>query len=189
MIFYKSKDLTQGLKIEINNEPYIILEVNFVNMGRGQAFNKLKIKNILTNTLIIKTFKINEKLKEANIYTKELKFLYYTDKCNYFFEQDTSDYYEITDEDFSFEKKWLKEGTICYVTFWNEKIIELKMPKFVELKILSTNDIKKDLGTHKNFKYAITETNTSIKVPIFIKENDIIKIDTTTDTYISRITA
>ena len=133
------------------------------------------------------TFKINEKLKEANIITKDLKFLYCSEEHNYFFDNDTSEYYEIENKKVFFNKKWIKEGTICTAIFWNNEIISIKPPKFVELKVINTDDIKKDLGTHKNFKQAETETNAFVKVPIFIKEHDTIKIDTEENTYISRV--
>ncbi len=187
MTVYKSKDLTAGLKIEINDNPYIILKVAFINIGRSQTFNKLKLKNILTNSLINKNFKINEKFKAADIISKNIKFLYSNNDLFYFFDNENTEYYEISINQIKNQKKWMKEGLSFTATFWNNNIIILKPPKFIELKVISTYDIKKDLGTHKNFKYAEIETHTKIKVPNFIKVNDFIKIDTESESYISRI--
>lgn len=183
---YKSKDLTAGLKIELNNEPYLILEVNFVNIGRGQAFNKLKLKNILTNVIITKTIKISERLKEANIIYKEIKFIYYSDNIYYFYSDITNEYYEINDIIIKNHKKWIKEGIIYTGVFWNDNLTDIKLPKIIEFVVISTDDIKKDLSTHKNYKYATINIDNNIKVPLFIKEKDIIKVDTETSTYISR---
>lgn len=187
MVTYKSKDLEIGLKIEFNEDPYVILDINFVNIGRGQAFNKLKLRNILNNSIIVKTFKIGEKIKSADILEKTLRFLYKTDDSYCFFDVSSSDYYDVQKKLIANYIKWLKEGLDCTAILWNNEIIELKPPKFIELKVISTDDIKKDLSTHKNYKYAEVETNILIKVPMFIKANDIIKIDTETENYIGRI--
>lgn len=187
MITYKSKDLEIGLKIEINNEPYIIIDMSFSNIGRGQAFHKLKLKNLINNSIIIKTIKVSERLKMADILSKEIKYLYNTDNIYYFYDETTNEYYEINKEKIEKQIKWLKEGIQCTILLWNNEIIDIKLPKFIELKIVQTDDIKKDLGTHKNYKNAITETKNILKVPIFIKENDIIKIDTEENIYVSRI--
>lgn len=187
MITYKSKDLEIGLKIELNNEPYIIIDLSFSNIGRGQAFHKLKLKNLINNSIIIKTVKISERLKMADILSKEIKYLYSTDDIFYFYEEETNEYYEINKEKIENQIKWLKEGIICIALLWNNEIVDIKLPKFVDLKIIETDDIKKDPGTHKNYKSAITETKSTLKVPIFIKENDIIRIDTEENIYVSRI--
>ncbi|HFL8819353.1 MAG TPA: elongation factor P [Candidatus Azoamicus sp. OHIO2] len=187
MVTYKSKDLTIGLKIELNNEPYVILDINFVNIGRGQAFNKLKLKNILNDIIIIKTVKIGEKIKSADVISKNIKFLYKTDDSYCFFDNILSEYYDVSNNIIAPCKKWMKDGNDYTAIFWNNNIIEIKASKFVELKVISTDDIKRDFGTHKNSKYAKLETDFLIKVPIFIKENDVIKIDTESDEYISRI--
>ena len=187
MTFIKSKDIEIGLKIEINDEPYLIIENTFVNIGRGQAFNKIKIKHIINNTTLIKTVKIGEKLKAADILSKDLQFLYIADGIYYFFDKSTLDYHEVSDILLNDKIKWLKEGCVCQIIFWNNRPIEIKLPKFIELKVISNEDIRKDYGTHKNAKYVTIETNTEIKVPLFIKLNDIIKIDTVSGTYISRI--
>lgn len=187
MVTYKSKDLEIGLKIEFNKEPYVILDVNFVNIGRGQAFNKIKLKNILNNTIILRTFKIGEKIKSADVLEKNIKFLYKTDESYCFFDSILSDYYDVSKTLVEKYQKWLKDGLDCTAVFWNNEIIEIKIPRFIELKVTSTDDIKKDLGTHKNYKFAQMETSIVIKVPNFIKENDIIKIDTEDETYVTRI--
>ncbi|MCB1712131.1 MAG: elongation factor P [Candidatus Riesia sp.] len=187
MTVIKSKDIELGIKIEVDNEPYLVIENNFVNMGRGQAFYKVKIKNIINNSIISKTIKVGEKLKTANIITKDLQFLYTADNLYYFFDSVTLEYHEINHTLLNNKIKLLKEGNLCSVTFWNNEAIEVKLPKFVELKVISNDSVKKDSGTHKNFKYVTIETDDTIKVPLFIKLNDIIKIDTNSGSYISRV--
>lgn len=183
----KSKDLTTGTKVEINLEPHLILESIFMNPGRGQAFHKLKLKNMLNNSIIVKTVKIGEKLKEADIYSKILKYLYKNDDILFFYDERSSDYYEINTQIVKISEKWLKEGLNYEIIFWNNNIIELKNPKFIELKIISTDTYDKKSHVSKTSKNAILETGLNIKVPVFIKEDDIIKIDTEKEEYISRI--
>ncbi|HIH2762182.1 MAG TPA: elongation factor P [Candidatus Azoamicus sp. MARI] len=183
----KSKDLITGNKIEINFEPYLILDSTFMNPGRGQAFHKLKLKNMLTNSIITKTTKIGEKLKEANIDSKILKYLYKNDDILYFYDEKTFDYYEINLEKVKNSEKWIKEGLNYEITFWNNNPIDIKHPKFIELKIISADVYDKKSCASKTSKNAILETGLTIKVPVFIKENDIIKIDTEKEEYISRI--
>ncbi len=186
-MFYKSKDLSNGLKIEINNIPYVILNVNFTNIGRGQAFNKLKLKNILNNTLIFKTVKTGEKIKAADILNKTIQFLYQNDMILNFFHEDDSEYYEVDITHVKICTKWLTSGMLCEAIFWNEEIISVKSPKIIISKVICDNAVKKDLGTHKNFKYVILENDYLIKVPIFIKQGDMLKIDTEDEIFLSRI--
>ncbi len=183
----KSKEIEVGAKILINNEPYVVIENSFTNIGRGQAFYKVKAKNILNENIITKTIKIGEKLKKADILNLDLKFLYFTENLYYFFDDSTSEYYEINSNLLKDKIKWIQAGCTYSITFWNNNPIEIKLPKFIELKVISSENIKKDHGTHKNFKYVMLENNINMKVPIFIKLNDVIKIDTLSGTYISRV--
>ena len=187
MVLYKSKDICVGLKIEINKVPYIVLESNFVNPGKGQAFNKLKLKNILTNTVIIKTVKIGEKLKSADLFFLDANFLYNDNFIYYFIDPKTSDYYEINLDIIGKKKIWIKEDLLYSIVLWNNNVIAIKIPRFIELKVISTEIIVKGSIIAKNFKYSKLENGFNFKVPNFIKENDIIKIDTEKGIYVSRI--
>ena len=187
MIFYKSKDFQSGLKVEIDNQPYSIIENKFVNPGKGQAFNKIKLKNIINENVITKTIKIGEKLKAADITNTEAYFLYKTDDIFFFINENDSTSYEVEKDKVQENELWLKSGVVYLITLWNEKIISIKPPKILELKVTETDNTEKNSVIAKNFKYAKLETGANLKVPIFIKENDIIKIDTEKKIYISRI--
>ena len=187
MIFYKSKDFCTGLKIEIDNYPYIILENKFVNPGKGQAFNKLKLKNIITDSVIIKTIKIGEKLKSANLFILNVKFLYKNDDIYFFCDSDSSDLYEVSETLILENKFWIKEDFLYSLPIWNEKIISLKPSNFIDLKVSLVDITDKKFVVSKNYKNAQLETGIIIKVPFFIKNDDIIKVDTEKKEYISRI--
>lgn len=183
----KNKDLTTGNKVEINSEPYLILDCLFMNPGRGQAFHKLKLKNMITNSIITKTIKIGEKIKPANIDSKILKYLYKNDNILYFYEEKNLEYHEIKTDAMKTNEKWLKEGLNYEIIFWNNSVIDIKQPKFIELKVISAEFHDKKSCVSKTLKNAVLETGITIKVPIFIKDNDIIKIDTEKEEYISRV--
>lgn len=187
MMFYKSKDLCVGLKIEIDNQPYMIIENNFVNPGKGQAFNKLKLKNIINNSIVQKTIKIGTKLKSADISLIDVIYLYMDKNIYHFINEKSKEYYEVLGDIISNEIKWLKDGNTYSLLFWNQQIIALKPPKHIDLCISSIDHMDKSSTMAKNLKNAITETGFSIKVPIFIKENDIIRIDTEKNIYITRV--
>ncbi len=187
MVLYKSKDICVGLKVEINNFPYVILESKFVNPGKGQAFNKLKLKNILTDAVIIKTIKIGEKLKSANLLELEACFLYKDNFIYYFIDSKSSDYYEISLDIIGKAKCWIKEGSFYSLILWNDNIVAVKVPKFIELMVVYTENISKGSTVSKSYKYSKLENGLNLKVPSFIKKDDIIKIDTENGSYVSRV--
>lgn len=187
MIFFKSKDFKVGLKVEINNEPFVIVENEFVNPGKGQAFNRLKLKSFITGLVIRKTVKLGEKLKSADLFEIKVKYLYFDSNSCHFMNEDSFEYYDVSLDVVGEIKNWLKEGCFCFIVFWNEKIVYLKPPKFLELSVIECEDVNSMSVISKNFKNAILETGVNIKVPLFVKINDIIKIDTEEKIYISRV--
>ncbi len=187
MIFYKSKDFKPGLKVEVNNEPYVIIEQEFVNPGKGQAFNRLKMKHIVSGLIIRKTIKLSEKLKAADLFELKAKYLYLSNDIFYFIDEQSSEYHEVFSNIIGADKNFLKEGCLCYLVFWNNTIIAFKLPKFVELIVISAEDVNSMSVISKTFKNAVLETGISVKVPLFVKANDLIKIDTENHEYVSRI--
>lgn len=187
MIFYKSKDFKTGLKVELNNEPYVIVDNEFVNPGKGQAFNRLKMKHIVSGLIIRKTIKLGEKLRAADLFELKAKYLYFENDVFYFIDDESFEYHDVSVNIIGDNKNFLKEGVSCTLVFWNNKIITFKLPKFVELIVISSEDVNSMSVISKTFKNAILETGVSIKVPLFVKENDIIRIDTEKYEYVSRV--
>lgn len=187
MMFYKSKDFCMGLKVEIDNQPYTIIENKFISPGKGKAFNKLKLKNVINKSIIQKTIKIGTKLKSADIIFTDAIYLYNDQDIYFFINIKTKEYHEVLKDILLNEKKWLKEGLTYSLISWNKKIIAIKPPKFIELKVLSVNNVTEGTMTAKNLKHSMLETGISIKVPLFIKNNDIIKIDTEQEAYVARM--
>lgn len=187
MIFFKSKDFKVGLKVEINSEPFIIVENEFVNPGKGQAFNRLKLKSFLTGLVIRKTVKLGEKLKSADLFELKVKYLYCDNVSYHFMNEDSFEYYDVSLDIIGETKNWLKEGCLCFIVFWNDKIVYLKPPKFLELSVIECEDVNSMSVVSKNSKNAILETGVNIKVPLFVKINDVVKVDTEEKSYISRV--
>lgn len=187
MNFFKSKDFKVGVKVEINDEPFIIVENEFVNPGKGQAFNRLKLKSFITGLVIRKTVKLGEKLKSTDLVELKVKYLYFDSISFHFMNEDSFEYYDVTLDVIGDTKNWLKEGCFCFIVFWNDKIVCVKPPKFVELSVFECEDVSNMSVISKNSKNAVLETGVIIKVPLFIKIDDVIKIDTDEKSYVSRV--
>ncbi len=178
--------LKNGNKVLIENQPYLILETEFVNPGKGQAFTRIKIKNLINNKIIEKTIKIGESLSAADVSNTSMQFLYSENKTLFFMNLQNYEQLEVKEEILGENSKWLKEGEECEITMWNDKIIQVDLPKSIELKINNTEPASKGDTVSTTMKDAVLENGVTIKVPIFIKENEIIKIDTKSGEYISR---
>jgi elongation factor P len=187
MIFLKSKDFKVGLKVEINDEPFCIVENEFVNPGKGQAFNRLKLKSFISGLVIRKTIKLGEKIKSADLFELKVKYLYCDNSSLHFINEDSLEYYDVDLELIGTVKQWLKEGCYCFIVFWNDKILYVKPPKFIELSVIECEDINTMSVISKASKNAILETGASVKVPLFIKINDVVKIDSEDEIYVSRV--
>jgi len=184
---YESGDLRKGLKIEINGEPYIIVQFNFVKPGKGQALYKCKLKNMLSGVIVDQTFRSNEKFKVADLEEQEMEYLY-SDGNNYCF-MNTSTY----DQEFLSENqvgdllKFLKENTICNVLFFDGRAIGISLPNFVNLRIVKTDPWVKGDTAAGSTKPATLETDYIVQVPPFVGKGELVKIDTRTGEYVERI--
>lgn len=187
MCSYYIKEFKVGLKILLDGLPYVIQENEFFKPGKGQALNRLKLKNLLNGVIIRKNIKIGEEVEVADILEKEVKFLYF-DKCSYhFIDVCTYEYYEVPLNIVGENSNWIKDEMVCVISFWESVPIFLKLPKVVTLKVISTEDISKNSVSSKNFKNSTLETGVVIKLPIFIRVGDEVKIDTEKFEYLSRV--
>ena len=186
-MIYEANKLRKGLRIDLGGIPHIILDTQFVKPGKGQAFTRLKIKNLLNGTNLDKTCKIGEKLLAADVIEKDMQFLY-IDQNDYLF-MDTETYVQIniTKEQIGENWKWLTAGSSAKIMIHNEQAVGIELPNFVILKIVSCEAGLKGDRVSKAMKEVKIETTASIQAPIFINEGDKIKIDTRTGEYVERI--
>lgn len=184
---YYSSDLRKGLKIEIDGEPYVVVQFNFVKPGKGQALYKCKLKNMLTGVQFDRTFRSSDKINEARLEEHVMEYLY-TDGEQYCF-MNTSTYGQefLTPDQVGDAINFLKENTVCSILFFEGKPIGLSLPNFVDLRIVKTDPWAKGDTAAGSTKPATLETGHVVQVPPFIEEGDLIRIDTRTGEYVERV--
>jgi elongation factor P len=182
-----TKDFRNGLKIEMDGQPFIMVEFQHVKPGKGGAFVRTKLKNLKTGRVLEKTFRSGESVGAPDIVDKEMQYLY-RDGDMYIF-MDTSDYEQLglPRESIGEGAKWLKEESVCDILFHNGEAISVDIPNFVELAVAKTEPGLKGDTAAGGTKPAELETGASVNVPLFMNEGDILKIDTRTGEYIERV--
>ena len=182
-----SGSLKKGLKIEIDGEPYIITQFEFVKPGKGQALYKCKLKNMVSGVQFDKTYRSGEKIQPASLEEVEMEYLY-QDGENYCF-MNTSTYEQdfLSDDQVGDASDLLKENTVCSVLYFAGRPIGLTLPNFVELKIESTDPWVKGDTASGDSKPATLETGYVLQVPPFVEEGEVIRIDTRTGQYVERV--
>ena len=179
--------LKNGNKILIDQEPYLITENSFVNPGKGQAFTKVKIKNLINGKILERTIKIGESVQEADVLNTKMQFLYKEGSSFFFMNLESFEQTEVGQDTLDDTSRWLIDGDECDITIWNEKIIQVHPPKFVNLTVKSTIDAIKGDTVSSTLKEAILDNDQIIMVPIFIKEGEMIRVDTENNEYASRV--
>lgn len=177
-----------GLKVEIDKEPYVIINVEFVKPGKGQAFTRTRLKNLITNRVLDKTYKSGEKLELADVIEAKMRMLYQSGDFVVFMDDTTYEQIEVALELFALQKQWLKEDTVYDIIFYNGNVIDVTPPTFMDLLITETEaGHKGDTASGRVLKPAILETGAKIQIPIFVNQGDIIKVDTRSASYVSRV--
>lgn len=184
---YESGDLRKGLKIEMDGDPYVIVQFEFVKPGKGQALYKCKLKNMLTGAQFDRTFRSSEKFNEANLEEHEMEYLYSDGNSYCFMNTSTYDQEFLTENQITESKDFLKENTVCNILFFKEKPIEVSLPNFVDLKIVEVDPWVKGDTTSGSTKPATLETGYIVQVPPFVEEGEIIRINTRTGEYVERV--
>ncbi|VFP88235.1 elongation factor P [Candidatus Erwinia haradaeae] len=187
MVTYFSNDFRPGLKIIFEGEPYTIESSQFVKPGKGQAFVRVKMRRLLSGARIEKTLKAIESVESANIIETNLTYLYRDESYFYFMHSKNFEQYSIQKEIVGDKYKWLLKNIACTITLWNDIPIHLVLPKFVEIEIIDTSPSLKGDTSSTGSKTAILSTGARIKVPLFIQIGEIIKVDTRSNSYISRV--
>ncbi|MFH1759829.1 MAG: elongation factor P [bacterium] len=183
-----TNEIRKGAKVEFNGEPYLVVENEFVKPGKGQSFNRMKFKNLITGNVLEKTFKSGENINKADVSENTMQFLY-KDKENFCF-MNTSNYEQVflTADQVDEAGQWIKEEDECQVVFYNNKPISVAPPIFVNLKIIYTEPaVKGNTAVGRVMKPAELETGAKVQVPIFVSEGEVIRIDTRTGEYLDRV--
>jgi elongation factor P len=184
---YETSDIRKGLKITIDGQPYNVIEFQFVKPGKGQAFTRTRLKNMMTGAVIDRTFKTGEKLEKAEMEERQMQFLY-PDGDHYVF-MDTGNYEQMSlaAEQVADFKYYLLDGTMVDVLLYEGRPIGITPPTFVELTVTSTEPGFKGDTSGGTTKHATLETGLVINVPLFVEEGEKLKVDTRTNSYVERV--
>ena len=186
MAIYSSNEFKNGLKVMIDNAPCNIVDCEFVKPGKGQAFTRVKIRNLKTGRVVERTFKSNETLTSADVVDVEMQYLYNDGESWHFMVPDNFEQYAISAEAVADAAQWLKEQDLCIITLWNNEAIQVTPPNFVILAITETDPGLKGDTSGGGGKPATLETGAVVRVPLFVQTGELIKVDTRKGEYVSR---
>ncbi len=184
---YSTSDFRTGLKIELGGSPFTIVEFLHVKPGKGGAFVRTKLKNIITGQVLDKTFRAGEKVSPPNVQEKEMQYLY-QDKDEFcFMDNETFEQFFLKEEQLGANRLFLKENTNVKALIHNDRIVDIELPNFIDLEIANTEPgLKGDTATGGN-KPATLESGAVIQVPLFVNQGDKVRVDTRKREYIERV--
>ncbi len=187
MATYKTSDFRKGLKVQLDGEPYLMIEMNFVKPGKGNALYKCKLRNLIRGTVIDRTYKGGDSLEAADVEEIEVQYLYRQSDTFVFMDNSTFEQYELSADQVGDNWKYLKEGLVCSMVLYNGNPITMTPPNHVELKVeFCEPGAKGDTATNVT-KAVKVETGAEFQAPIFINMGNVIKIDTRTGQYVERV--
>ncbi|MBI5612565.1 MAG: elongation factor P [Gammaproteobacteria bacterium] len=186
MATYSTNEFRPGLKIMLDNDPYSIIENEFVKPGKGQAFNRVRIRNLKTGRVIERTFKSGDSVEAADVVDTEMQYLYNDGQFWHFMRPDTFEQIAADKTAIGDNTKWLKEQDICVVTLWNGVPLTVDPPNTVVLKIVETDPGVRGDTSGGGGKPATLETGAVVRVPLFIQTGELVKVNTRTGEYLAR---
>ncbi|MCG3201750.1 MAG: Elongation factor P [Gammaproteobacteria bacterium] len=187
MATYSTNEFKAGLKLLIDGDPYNILENEYVKPGKGQAFNRVRLRNLKTGRVLERTFKSGDTCEGADVVDTELQYLYNDGEFWHFMNPESFEQIAAGGTAMADAAQWLKGEETCIVTLWNGVPMTVQPPIFVTLQITDCEPgVRGDTVTGAT-KPAKVETGATVKVPLFVNQGEIIKIDTRTGEYMSRV--
>lgn len=187
MANYSSNEFRSGLKVMLDGEPCSILDSELVKPGKGQAFSRVKLRNLNSGRVWERTFKSNESLEGADVMETEMEYLYSDGEFYHFMDPANFDQFQADDNAVGDAKLWLKEQDTCTVTLYNGAPLSVTPPNFVEIEIAETDPGLKGDTAQGGTKPAYLTTGAMVKVPLFINQGEVIRIDTRSGEYVSRV--
>jgi elongation factor P len=184
---YDTSDIRKGLKFMLDGAPYTVVEFQFVKPGKGAAFTRTKMKNLLTGAVLERNFRSGEKLEEANVEVKTMQYLYREADSCVFMDTSTYDQVSIPDTTVGDSRDFMPENINVEVLFFQNRAVGITLPNFIEQAITETEPgFRGDTSTNTT-KPAKISTGATIQVPLFIAVGDVVKIDTRTGEYLERV--
>jgi elongation factor P len=187
MAQHSTSDVRSGYKVEVEGEPYTVVSNEFIKPGKGQPFNRIKLKHLITGRVVEKTFKSGEKIDEADVEEHKMRMLYKEGDSVIFMDDQTFEQITIPNSLLESKSQWLMEEILYNVVFYKGQPIDVAPPTFMEMKIVNTTPGARGDTSGRVLKAATTESGAIIQVPIFIEEGEKIKVDTRNGEYVSRV--
>ncbi|MEE3322074.1 MAG: elongation factor P [Pseudomonadota bacterium] len=187
MANYSTSEFKSGLKVMLDGDPCAIIENEFVKPGKGQAFNRVKLRNLKSGKVWERTFKSGDSLEGADVMDVSMQYLYADGEFWHFMDQTTFEQKAADEAAVGDAKQWLKEEDVCEITLYNGEPLSVNPPNFVELQIVETDPGLKGDTAGTGGKPATLSTGAVVRVPLFVQEGEIVKVDTRTGDYVGRI--
>ena len=180
-------DLKKGTVFQLEGTPYRVVEYSQKVMGRGGSIVNVRIKSLIDGSVLSKTFKGNEQIDYADVSNQNVQYLYNDGATYYFMNEETFEQFEVAADILGDQTSYLKEGDRAQAQLFDDRVINIELPKNVPLKVVYTEDVVKGDTTSSVLKDAELETGVTVKVPAFIKQGDVISVDTATGAYRERV--
>lgn len=187
MASFSTNEFRGGMKIMLDNEPCVIIENELVKPGKGQAFSRVKLRKLLSGKVLEKTFKSGDSVEAADVVDVSLDYLYTDGEFWHFMNAESFEQIEADAKAVGDNLKWLKENDSCILTLWNGNPIVVTPPNFVELEVIETDPGLKGDTAGTGGKPATLITGAVVRVPLFIQIGEILKVDTRSGEYVSRV--
>lgn len=184
---YSTGDVRGGYKVEVEGEPYTVVSNEFIKPGKGQPFNRIKLKHLLTGRVVEKTFKSGEKIGAADVEERKMRMLYKEADGIVFMDDNTFEQITVSNTLVADKIQWLMEEVLYGIVFYKGQPIDVAPPTFMEMTITETTPGARGDTSGRVLKAATTDSGAVIQVPIFIEEGQKIKVDTRTGEYVSRL--
>ena len=189
MASFSTNDFKAGLKVMLDGNPCSILENEYVKPGKGQAFNRVKLRNLKTGKVLEQTFKSGDTLEGADVVDTEMNYLYNDGEFWHFMHPETFEQLQADKNAMGDAAQWLKENSnaLCTITLFNGAPLSVTAPNFVELQIVETDPGVRGDTSGGGGKPARLETGAVVRVPLFVQQDEVVKVDTRTGEYLSRV--
>lgn len=187
MANYSTSEFKSGLKVMLDGDPCAIIENEFVKPGKGQAFSRVKLRNLRSGKVWERTFKSGDSLEGADVLDVSMQYLYNDGEFWHFMDQTTFEQKAADEAAVGDAKQWLKEEDVCEITLYNGEPLSVSPPNFVEIEIVETDPGLKGDTAGTGGKPATLATGAVVRVPLFVQQGEIVKVDTRTGEYVGRI--
>jgi elongation factor P len=187
MATYSTNEFKAGVKILVDGDPYSIIENEYVKPGKGQAFNRVRMRNLKTGRTIEKTWKSGDSAEAADIVEVEMQYLYNDGEFFHFMDPANYEQLQTGKNAMAEAAQWLKGQETCKVLLWNGLPLTVTPPNFVELQIVETDPGVRGDTSGGGGKPAKLETGATVRVPLFVQQGEVIKVDTRSGEYLGRV--